>query len=643
LAKKWFDNRKVGVRIVLGIVVGFLGIGMLLYLVPGQGGTTTQSADVVATVGDSQITINDVQQQLERIERGGQLPAAMAPLYAQQVLKQLVLQHALDLEADRLGLRVTDEDRRDRILQLVPTAFQGDTFVGMDQYAAAVQERFQMSVPDFEELVRQSLVEQKFEQLVTDGITVTPQEVQQEFRWKNEKIKIEYIVIKPDDLQSKIDPSDADLAAYFEKNKTKYVEPEKRVVQFITLDPSSLASRVNVTDDEERAYYQANLDKYHVDDRVHVAHILFKTVGKTDAEVAEIQKTAEMVDQKAQHGGDFAALAKQYSEDTTKDAGGDLGWIVRGQTVPEFEQAAFTLPVGSVSDLVHTQYGFHVIHVIERQMARTQTFDEVKADIAAALQAQDTQALADQLSSQIAEDIRRGGRVPLADIAKKYGLTLQESPALAQNDPLPGVGASPDAQTEIFQESAGDVSSPIHTDNGYVVVSVKQIEPAHPASLAEVHDTVLQDYRHDKAVDQAKQLAADIAQRSKAGQTLDAIAKSDDLQVKTSDSFARDGEIPDAGSAKQFAAAFDVPLNQTGDPVFLGANWIVYRVVDHTVPTQDDFTKQEQSITQDLLQSKREAAYDAFREALQKRLEDEGKIKYMPENMKRLTNANTPG
>jgi peptidyl-prolyl cis-trans isomerase D len=628
------------VRIVLGIVVGFLGIGMLLYLVPGQGGTTTTSADVVATVGDSSITLTDVRQQLQRIERGGQLPAAMAPLYAQQVLKQLVLQHALDLEADRLGLSVTDEDRRDRILQLVPTAFQGDTFVGMDQYAAAVQDRFQMGVPEFEELVRQSLIEQKFEQLVTDGIGVTPEEVKEEFRYKNEKIKIEYIVIKPDDLQGKIDASDADLAAYFEKNKSKYVVPEKRVVQYITLDPASLASRVSVTDDEERAYYQSNLDKYHIDDRVHVAHILFKTVGKTDAEIAEIQKTAEMVDQKAKHGGDFAALAKQYSEDTTKDQGGDLGWIVRGQTVPEFEQAAFTLPVGSISDLVRTQYGFHIIHVIERQMARTQSFDEVKADIAAALQTEKSQDLAEQLSSQIAEDVRRGGRVPLTDIAKKYGLTVQESQPLGPSDTLPGIGSSPEAQQEILQERADDVSSPIHTDTGYVILSVKQIEPAHPATLAEVHDTVLQDYRHDKAVDQAKQLAADIAQRSKSGQTLDAIAKADDLQVKTSDPFARDGDIPDAGSAKQFATAFDLPLNQTGDPVFLGANWVVYRVVEHDIPTQDDFNKQEQSITQELLQSKREAAYDAFRDALEQRLEQEGKIKYMPDNMKRLT---TPG
>jgi len=155
-----------------------------------------------------------------------------------------------------------------------------------------------------------------------------------------------------------------------------------------------------------------------------------------------------------------------------------------------------------------------------------------------------------------------------------------------------------------------------------------------------VHDAVLQDYRHDNAADQSKQLAADIVQRSRASQTFDASSKSDSLEAKTSDSFARDGEITDAGSARQFAAAFNLQLDQTGDPIFLGANWVVYRILDHTVPSQDDFTKQAISISQELLQSKREAAYEAFRDALQKRLEQEGKIKYMPDNMKRLTTPN---
>src|SRR5260370_12483093 len=150
--------------------------------------------------------------------------------------------------------------------------------------------------------------------------------------------------------------------------------------------------------------------------------MLFKTVGKNDAEVTETKAKAEDVLNKAKHGAKFADLAKQYSEDTTKDKDGDLDWIVRGQTVPEFEVAAFSLPKGAISDLVKTQYGFHIIEVIDRETARTQTFDEVKATIQAQSQQQKAEQLSETLSGQIAEDIRRSGRIPIDAIAKKFNL-----------------------------------------------------------------------------------------------------------------------------------------------------------------------------------------------------------------------------
>ena len=111
-------------------------------------------------------------------------------------------------------------------------------------------------------------------------------------------------------------------------------------------------------------------------------HILFKTVGKTDAEITEIRQKAEDVLKQAKHGANFEDLAKKYSEDdATKPKGGDLDWIVEGQTVPEFQQAAFSLPKGAISDLVKTQYGFHIIKVIDRETARTKSLDEVRNTI----------------------------------------------------------------------------------------------------------------------------------------------------------------------------------------------------------------------------------------------------------------------
>ena len=121
-----------------------------------------------------------------------------------------------------------------------------------------------------------------------------------------------------------------------------------------------------------------HLADYRVPDRVKVAHILFKTTGKSPAEVATVEKTAADVLNQIRAGGDFGELAKKFSEDSTAQAGGELGWLVHGQTVPEFDSTAFSLKPGEVSGLVKTVYGIHIIKVEEKQVAHLQSFDEVK-------------------------------------------------------------------------------------------------------------------------------------------------------------------------------------------------------------------------------------------------------------------------
>ena len=630
-------KRKLGVRIILGVVIAGLGITMLAYLVPqGTGGLSEPES--VAQVGDQTITVADVQNQLTKISRNGQIPPALQPLYTQQVLEQLIFEKSLALEADRLGMHVTDEEHADLLRKLVPTAYAGDAFIGMDRYAAEIQTRFQMTVPEFESEVKNELLQQKFQQIVTDGIRASDDEVHEEFRRQNEKVKLDYVLIKPDDLLSKVVISDAELASYFEKNKARYTVLERRNVDYAMLDLAQLRQRAPVSEDDLKLYYQSHVDQYKLEDRAHVAHILFKTVGKTDAEIAEIKKKADDVLNKAKHGGNFADLARQNSEDTTKDKGGDLGWIVRGQTVPEFEKAAFSLPKGSISDLVKTQYGFHIIQVLDRETARTQTLDEVKSSILSQLQQEKTEQLGQTISSQIAEEIRRGGRVPLADLAKKFNMTTGEAKLVEAGQPLPELGNDPGLLDTIFHQRVGDVSAPIHTDRGYVVLSVKEISPAHPGTLAEVRDKVAGDYRHEKGIELAKTRAEELAKRAKSGESFAAAAKALGLEVKSSEPVSRTGSLPDAGSAKQFDAAFGLPVGQVGAAVPLGQNWFVYRVAQHDPLNEGEFAKQKSKIEDTVLQRKRQAAYDLFRTALKSRLQQEGRLRFNQENMRRLTN-----
>ncbi len=630
------QKKNLGVRILLGIVLGLISVGMLVYLIPGQGSSSVSSNDVVAEVGGQQVTTLEVSQQLQRIARRGSIPRSLEPLYAQQILNQLVYERMIELEAKRLGIRVTDPERAERIRQLLPSAVAGENFVGMERYAAEVQLRFDMGVGEFEELIRQGLLEEKFRRLVTDGISVTPEEVQEEFRRRNEKVKIEYALIKPDELESKVAASDAELASNFEKNKARYVVPERRVVRFAMLDVNQLRQRISVSDEELRAYYNQHIDLYRIQNRVRLSHILFKTIGKTDAEVEEIRKKAEETLNKARHGAKFEDLAKQYSEDTTKDKGGDLGWIVQGQTVPEFEKAAFNLPPGSISDLVRTQYGFHIIKVMEHQAARTQSFEEVRGSILPIFAGEKADRQSSDQADQIAAAIRRSNRQPLEDIANQFKMTLGETRPVSATDPVPELGSAPELREAIFRLRQGELSSPIRTERGYVVLTVKEVQPVHPGTLAEVREKVAADFRREKAVELAKTRAEELARRGQSGEGLAAAAKALGFELKTSDTFPRTGSVPGAGSARQLSAAFTLAVGQMAPPVALGANWMVFRVVAREEARSEDFEKQRRDLEQQVLQSKRGLAYEAFRSALEDRMKREGKLKIIPDNLKRL-------
>ncbi len=359
------------------------------------------------------------------------------------------------------------------------------------------------------------------------------------------------------------------------------------------------------------------------------------TVGKTDAEVEEIKKKAEDVLKQVKKGGKFEDLAKKYSEDPgSKDKGGDLSWITQGQTVPEFEKTAFSLPPGQVSDLVKTQYGFHIIKVVEKETAHTKPFDEVKDSLRPNLLLNQAEKQASDTADRLSAAIRQSNKISLDDLAKQYHLTVNETRPVSASDPLLELANSQEAKDAIFRLKPEELSLPVRTDRGYVVLSVKSIQTAHPGTLEEVRDRVITDLKREKSTAMAQSKAEDLIRRVKAGEKFDAAARTLGLEPKTSDPISRDGSIPSAASGKQVGAAFNLKTGDVGAPLSMGQNWLVYRVAEKTEANPADFDKQKKQLTDELLQSKRNLAFEAFRTALDNRLKQEGKLKLMPDKLK---------
>jgi peptidyl-prolyl cis-trans isomerase D len=633
-------DRNRWIKISMTVILVLICVSMVITLIPGLfsgPSTDASSPDAAAVVGGQTVSVVDVQQKLDQMSRGQTIPQMMRGLYAREVLNQMIFQRAMEYEAQRLSMQVTPEEERQRIEQILPAAFSNGVWL-KDQYVNQVETRLGMSVPQFEEALRESMVAEKFRHLVTDGITVSPAEIQEEFRRRNEKIAIQYALVKPAEMAAAIRPSEDQLSAYFKQNLSKYQIQEKRSAQYALLDLAKLRARTQIPDSTLQEYYNQHLADYKVPNSVHVEHILFKTIGKTDAEIAEIKKQAEAVLKQAQSGANFEALAKKYSEDdASKAKGGDLGWIVEGQTVPEFQSAAFSLPKGSISSLVKTQYGFHIIKVLDKQTAHTKSFEEVRSSILPILLDQKVNAEADTVASRMADAVRQSDRQPIANLAKKLDLELGSTSPVAITDPVGDLGTSKDVSQMLFELHAGELSEPLHVEKGYVIITPLQIVPAHQATLAEVHARVLSDYQQEKSQELARSKADELFKRAQGGEAIDKAAKALGLEAKNSDAFSRTGSVPEIGSADQIESSFKMKVGQVSQPKQVGGNWLVYRVVAHQSADPADFAKQQSEISQQILQSKQSAAFEAFKTALEDRLKQEGKLSINADVVQRLT------
>lgn len=641
-------------KYILSGILLVICVSMVWYLGNPLGTSSTTATGVVATVAGEDIHATDVQAQAkrllaERYPRGGPEVAILMPLAAQRAFDNLVNEKILIVEARRLGLKATDDDLRDYLHQgeLGKELFPNGNFIGQDAYQDFVSRNYGYTVTVFEQLVKEDILIHKVQSLISSGASVTDAEIKDQFNKASTKVKFDYAVIKKDDILKGLHPADAELKAYFDLNQKNYLNsiPEKRQLKYVVFDTSKLVAQTQVTQQDFQAYYDQHREEYRVPEQVNVRHILIKSPlpgpdGKVDPQALDAARAkAQDVLKQVKAGGNFADLAKKYSDDPgSAKIGGSLGFIGRGRTVPEFEKAAFSLPKGATSDLVQSSYGFHIIHVDEKQDAHLKSVDEVKGQIEPLLKqqkaAQSAQTAAAQLVSQA-----RGSSIDKAAAAK--GLQVISTDFVTRNNLLPGIGTDPQFATAAFGQTANAPADIVQLHDGFAVYQVTAIKPPSTPTFEDIRSRVEQEFKDERASSLLAQKTQELSDRAKADHDLKKAAKELGAAFKTSDFVAPDGQVPDIGSMANpaAAAAFSLKAGEISGPIGSATTGAVLSVTDRQAPTDADFAAKKDQIRDALLQQKQQEVFGLFLGNLHDSMEKSGKVKTNQKELDALTKA----
>ena len=528
----------------------------------------------------------------------------------QQILQQMVDEQAALTEAERQGLRVSDEELAQQIFA-IPALQENGRFIGELRYQQLLaSQQPPMTKGNFEENLRRSMMIDKLRSALTNWMAVSDSDLEREYTDRNEKVKLQVVALTADKFRDKVTVTDADVASHYDAHKAEYRKGEQRKVRYLLLDRDQVRSRITVTPQDVEAFYNANVQQYQTPEQVRASHILLKTDGKDEAAVRK--QAEDILKQARAAGADFAALAKKYSEDDgSKATGGDLDYFSKGRMVPEFESAAFAMQPGQVSDLVKSQFGFHIIKVVDKKAAATRSLDEVRAQIEQSLAAQRVdQQLADRVRDL---DTRVTKPADLDAIAKESGVTAAESGFFARDEPVPGIGPAPEVASSAFQLKDGEVSKALQTPRGFVYIAVTGKRDPYVPALDEAKDRVRADVIRVRAAELSKQKAAEIASALRSARDFAAAAKAQGLEAKDTQLVARGSVLPDIGANPAVdKVAFSLPAGGVSDPIPTDNGTVIVRVVERGDVTPDAWKQGKDAFRTQLLNERRERFFSSY-------------------------------
>ncbi len=533
---------------VLKVLFAIIALVFVFFYV---GTASFSQLEVAALVNEERVTKKEFDRALQNLDRFYRNASPNnAPSVAQlqsQALDQLVNTTLLVQEATNLGLEVGDQELRDSIAAIPD--FQIDGRFNKTRYIEALTAN-RLKPSDFEEIQQRQLLTDKLLELVRAGVHVSDGEISQRFNFENGRIKLKLLRVPRDSFAEAVTVDEASLETYFNENKETFREPERTAIDYLAFRPEIFESQVQPTEEDLQVYYDGHTAEYDVKEQVRARHILFRVnPTATDEEKQAIREKAVDVRKRALDGEDFAELAKAHSEDSTASLGGDLGPFGRGIMAAPFEEAAFSLEPGTISDLVETQFGIHIIKTEEKIAARKKTLEEVRDEIRQKVQKRESRKVTLVKVEEAFEKLLDGDSFEA--ISEAYGVEVKTTAPFGRGEVIPLLGRQPKIAEAAFATDKGDIGEIMNLDSGYLIFKVADRIASRIPARGDIEAKVEGAYRDARASEAAKQQAESLLARIKAGEKIDDVASSEGIEITETGEVGRFGAyIPNLGSVQ---------------------------------------------------------------------------------------------
>jgi peptidyl-prolyl cis-trans isomerase D len=583
---------------------------VIVFVFWGVGSFRSREAAKVAMVNDEMITASDYRRAYNNLidryrqQFGSNLNDGMLEMLdvKNQALNQLIDRAILLQEAQKLDLRVTDEEVAESIMRT--PVFQTNGSFDNRRYRRLL-DQVHLTPEEFEADQKNALLGEKLTRIIMGGAKVSEEEARLWYEWQNTSVSIDYVLFEPG-RHTDIDPSAQEVAAYFDAQKENYKTDPMVKARYVVFDPDAYKDQVTVDEEEIAEYYDANLSKFKTEKTVEARHILIKLDADADeaADKAAREKAAEIA-KMAVAGQDFAELAKEHSQGPTKDRGGYLGKFTHSKMVKPFADKAFSMAAGEIGEPVKTRFGWHVIKVESVEEAATRTLEESKKEIVETLTARKAGNLAYDKAEQFYEGCYE--KEDLINNAQEFKLAVQETGAFNRQGPQ-SFGSGKDQFAQAAFALKTDEISDIQDIGGkyYILQTTETIDATVPeleTVKAEVAADLKKKMREDKAREEAEAMTAGLT----AGKTFEESAADHSLEIKNSGLFQRSAPVPGIGADQAVTrAAFQLGSvgNTSKQPVNGNAGYYVLRLAEKKTPEAAGFEKEPENIKNMLLRQK---------------------------------------